>query len=95
VGVGEPRARLRFQLVVRNVLRRECERFIDVVLEVGGALAGDPVQKIQRDVVKTGITQMVERAPDVVRAGPALEHTQEVRTESLRAERDAGHSSLA
>ncbi len=95
VGVGEPRARLRLQLVVRDVLRRERKRFFDVELEVGGALAGDPVQEIQGDVVKTGITQMVEGAADVVRAGLALEHAQEIRAEGLRPERDAGHAGLA
>jgi hypothetical protein len=74
VGVGEPGARLGLELVTRQVLRPESERLIDVGLEVGGSLARDSVDEIERDVVKSGITEMVKGAPDVVRAGAPFEH---------------------
>ena len=47
VRVGEPRPRHRLELVVREVLGPERKRLVDVSLEVGGALAGDPVQEIE------------------------------------------------
>ena len=92
--MGEARARLRLELVVRHVLRRERERFLDVELEGGGALAGDPVQEVERDVVKIGITQMVEGAADVIRPGAALEDLEEVWLEALGTERDTRHPRL-
>ena len=73
-GVGEPRARLRLELVEGEVLRRERQSLREVVVEVGGLLARNPVDEIERDVVETGITQSMHGAPDVVRAGNALEH---------------------
>ena len=67
--VREARTRLRLELVAREVLRLERERLGEVALEVGGALAGDPVEEIEADVVESGITKSVHGAPDVV--GPA------------------------
>ena len=58
VRVGEARARLRLELVAGQVLRLERERLGEVALEVGGALAGDAVDEIERDVVKSGITRV-------------------------------------
>ena len=95
VRVGEARAGLRFELVARQVLRAERDRLCEISLEVGGALAGNPVQEIERDVVKSGITQMVERAADGLRAGPSLEHLEQVRLEALGAEGDARHAPVA
>src|SRR5438445_3188627 len=60
VGVGEARPRLGLELVAGEVLRSECERFTEVRLEVGGALAGNAVEQVERDVVKSDITKMVE-----------------------------------
>ena len=91
-GVGEARPRLRLELVAGEVLRLERERVAEVGLEVGGALAGDPVDEIERDVVKSGITEMMHGAPDVVRAGNTLEHLQQLRPEGLGAERNARHA---
>ena len=56
VRAGEPRARFRLELVAREMLRLERERRTQIALEVGGALAGHPVDEIERDVVKSGIT---------------------------------------
>ena len=64
-------------------------------LEIGGALPRDAVEEIERDVVKPGITQIVQGAPDVVRRRPPLEHVEELRLEALRAERDPVHAGLA
>jgi hypothetical protein len=93
--MGEPRAGLRLQLVVRDVLGRERKRFIDVEPEIGGALAGDAVQEVDRYVVKVGITEIVEGTPDVVRSRLTLEHLQEVLLEALRSERDPRHTARA
>src|SRR5438093_159505 len=41
--VGKPRPRLRLELVAREMLRLERERLAQIALEIGGALAGDPV----------------------------------------------------
>ncbi len=49
------------------MLRLEGERLGEIALEVGGALAGDAVDEIERDVVKSGIAKSVHGAPDVVR----------------------------
>src|ERR671923_557897 len=83
VPVREASARLCLQLVAGEVLRTERECLVDVAVERGGALAWDPVDEIERDVVKSGITEMVEGAPDVVRAGLALEHSEERPVERL------------
>ena len=71
------------------MLRLEREGVREVQLEVGGALARDAVEEIERDVVKSGITESVHRAPDVVGCCLALEHVEQLRPERLRAERDA------
>ena len=77
------------------MLRLERERVAEVGLDVGGALAGYPVDEIERDVVKSGITKMMHGAPDVVRTGNTLEHPQQLRPEGLGAERDTGHTRAA
>src|SRR5207253_4339056 len=77
-GVGEARPRLRLELVAGEVLRLEREGVVEVGGEIGGALAGDPVDEIEGDVVKSGITEMMHGTPDVVRTGNALEHPQEL-----------------
>src|SRR5262249_15057070 len=56
VRVREARARLRLQLVRRKVLRRQTDRLDEVALDVGGGLARDAVDEIERDVVESGIT---------------------------------------
>ena len=71
------------------MLRLERERVAEIGFEIGGALAGDPVDEVERDVVKSGITKMMHGASDVVRTGNALEHAEQLRLEGLRAERDA------
>src|SRR5207244_8192353 len=71
------------------VLWPERQGAVEVGLEVGGALAGDPVDEIERDVVTSGIAKMVERASDGVWLGNTFEHREQMRTEALRAERDA------
>ncbi len=91
MGVREPRARLRLELVAGEVLGLEREGLGEVRVEVGGALARDAVDEIERDVVETGITKSVHRPPDVVRSGNALQHREQPRTERLGAERDAVH----
>src|SRR6185437_1605206 len=58
-------------------------------------LAGDPVDEIEADVVKTGITKMVERAADAVGARATVEHAEQELVEALRAERDARHAACA
>ncbi len=68
------------------MLGLERESVAQVGVEIGGALAGNPVDEIERDVVKSDITQSVDGAPDIVRAGPPLEHRQQMRPEALRAE---------
>ena len=88
-GVGEARPRLRLELVAGQVLRLERERVAEVRLQIGGALAGDPVDEIERDVVKSGIAKMMHGASDVVWLGNTLEHLEQSRPERLRAERDA------
>src|SRR5204863_7160053 len=82
------RPRLRLELVAGKVLRLECERLLEIGVEIGGALTRDPVDEIERDVVKSDITQMMHGTPDVVRTRKALEHSEELRRERLRAERD-------
>ena len=77
------------------MLGLEREGVGEVRLEVGGALARNPVDEVERDVVESGITQSVHCASDVVRAGNALEHLEQRRPERLRAERDAVHAVLA
>ena len=91
----EARSGLRLELVAREVLGAERERLVDVGIECGGALAGDPVDEVERDVVESGIAKMVESASDVVRTGNTLEHLEQLRVEGLRAERDPRHAPIA
>ena len=86
--MGEARPRFGLELVAGQMLRPERECVTEVGIQVGGALAGDPVDEIERDVVKSGITKMVEGAPDGVRLGNTLEHCEQVRPEALNAQRD-------
>ena len=94
-GMGEARPRLGLELVARKVVRLERERLVEVAVEIGGALAGNAVDEVERDVVKTGITESVERAPDVIRLRGPLEHFEQPRREALRAERDARDPAVA
>ena len=94
-GMGEARSRLRLELVAGEVLRLEREGVAEVGLEIGGALAGNPVDEIERDVVKSGITKMMHGASDVVRTGNALEHAKQLRPERLGAERHARDAGAA
>ena len=77
------------------MLGLERERLGEVGVEIGGALAGDAVDEIERDVVESGITERVHGPPDVVRRRLPLEHLEQVRLEALRAERDAGDAARA
>ncbi len=47
VRMSEARARLGLQLVAGQVLRLERKRLGEVGLEVGGALAGNPVEEVE------------------------------------------------
>src|SRR6185369_12912001 len=86
--VREPRARLRLELVAGQVLRIEGERLGEIALEVGGALAGDAVDEIERDVFKSGITKSVHGTADDFGRGRPLERREQVRREALGAQRD-------
>ena len=77
------------------MLRLERERVGEVRREIGGALARDPVDEVERDVVKSGITKMMHGAPDVVRSGNALEHAQQLGPEGLGAERHTRDACVA
>ena len=88
MGMGEARPRFCFELVTGEVLRRELEGVTEVRGEVGGALAGDSVDEVEGDVVKSGITKMVVSAPDGVRLGNALQHLEQVQGEALDAQRN-------
>ena len=77
------------------MLRAERDRLCKIEAEIGGALAWDAVDEIERDVVESGITQMVERGPDGLGAGLPLEHGQQLGLEALGAERDARDPSVA
>ena len=68
------------------MLRLERERVGQVRREIGGALPRDPIDEVQRDVVKSGITKMMHGTPDVVRSGNALEHTEQLGPEGLGSE---------
>jgi hypothetical protein len=94
VRVGEARARLRLELVAGEVLRAERERLAQVGLEVGGALARDPVDEIERDVVKSASRRCVD-ARRTSSGRPALEHLEQAGLEALRAERDRVHAAAA
>src|SRR5438128_12160784 len=90
----EAGARLRLELVAGQVLGLEGKGLGEVALEMGGALSRNPVDEIERDVVKTGITQTVHGPPDVLRIGPAFEDGEQMRLEALCAERDASGAQL-
>jgi hypothetical protein len=94
VRMGEARPLLRLQLVAGEVLRPERERLAQVGVEVGGALAGDPVDEIERYVVNSGITKIVDRAPDVVGPRLPLEHLEQPRPEALCPQRDPVHPAV-
>ena len=95
VRVREARPGLRLELVARQVLRFEREGFGQIGVEIGGALAGDAVDEIERDVVESGITKSVHRPTDVVRRRLPLERLEQMRPERLCAERDASHTGRA
>src|SRR5262249_37833684 len=83
------------ELVARQVLGLESERLAQVAIEVGGALAGNAVDEIERDVVESGITESVHGLPDVVRRRLPLEHLEQTRLEALSADGNARHTSSA
>ena len=91
----EARARLRFELVQRQVLRGERQCLREIVVEVGELLARDPIDQIEGDVVERGSTKGVHRPPDIVWTCTALEDLEQPRSECLGAERDACHPALA
>ncbi len=94
VRAREPRSGLGLELVVREVLGLEGERVGEIGAEFGGALAGDPVHEIEGDVVQSGITEKVHRAPDVIGLRPSLQHLQKMRLEALSTERNSIHAAL-
>ena len=61
----------------------------EVASEVGGLLARDAIDEIERDVVNSGITQTIDGAPDVVRLGNAIERREQTWRKGLRSQRDA------
>src|SRR6185312_4136951 len=65
-GVREPRARFRLELVEGEVLRRERQSLPEVDVEIGGLLARNAVDEIERDVVEKGITKSMDSTADVV-----------------------------
>ncbi len=77
------------------MLGRERQSLRKVTIEIGGLLARDPVDEIERDVVERGITKSMNGAPDVVRTGNALEHLEQPWCERLRPERDPGDAAFA
>jgi len=89
VRVREARSRLRFQLVRRHGLGLECQGLGEVACEVGGGLARDAVDEVERDVVNSGIANKLHGAPDVVGRCAAFQHVQKVHVERLRANRHA------
>ena len=82
MGVREARSGFRFQLVRGEVLGLERQGLGEVAFYLGGALAGDPVDEVERDVVKSGIAKKIDGAPDVVRSGNTLEHLEQGRAGS-------------
>src|SRR5579859_3860935 len=78
-GMCEARPGLGLELVAGQVLRLQGERLVQVALQVGGALAGNPIDEIERYVVNFGITKSVHGTPDVGGRRAALEHRQEPR----------------
>ena len=74
------------------MLRLERESLREVVVEIGGSLARDPVDEIERDVVEAGLAQGVYGAPHLVRRGLPLEHVEQAGLEGLCAQRHARHT---
>jgi hypothetical protein len=89
VRVGEAGTRLRLELVAGEVLGLEHQSLGEVVLEIGGALAGDSVDEIERDVVESDITESVHGAADDIRARASLEHREQGPLEALHAKGNA------
>ena len=73
------------------MLGLERQRLGEVALEVGGALAGNAVDQVEREVVESRLAQ-TERHAHVVGLRVPLEHAEQVRVEALRAERHAVHT---
>ena len=69
------------------MLGLERERLGEVVVEVGGGLARDAVDEIERDVVETGITENVHGPADVLGLRAAFQHGQKGGVEALCAQR--------
>ena len=69
------------------MLRLQGQRLVEVACELGGLLARDPVDEIERDVVESGITQRVGRPPDVVGLGNAIQYREEPAVEALCSDR--------
>ena len=46
----------------------------EVALEIGGALAGNPVDEVERNVVESGITENIHSVSDIVWFGNAVEN---------------------
>ncbi len=65
------------------------------MVEIGGLLARDPVDEIERNVVERGITKSMNSASDVVWTGNALEHSEQAGCERLGAERDTRDTAVA
>ncbi len=77
------------------MLGLERDRLGEVALQVGGALAGNPVDEVERDVVEAGVAERVHGASYVLGPRPPLERLEQVRLEALGAERDAVDAVLA
>ena len=71
------------------MLRRELERLGEVAFEIDDALARNPVDQVERDVVEADRAERPDRGADVVWARAALERLEQMRLEALRPERYA------
>ena len=71
------------------MLRRELERLGEIALEVGDALARDPVDQVERDVVEAGAAEGLCGGANTVGARAPLERFEQVRLEALCPERNA------
>ena len=94
-GVGEPRARLRLELVGGEMVGTERHGLLEVVVQLGGRLPGNAVDEIQRDVVEARLAVDGERAADIVGSRTPFERLEQVGLEGLSAQRDAGDPVLA
>ncbi len=77
------------------MLRGECDRRREVGCEVVGALPGDAVDEVEREVVEPRLPKRAEGGAHGLGPGPALEDVEQVRLEALRAERHAVDAVLA